>query len=498
MTALNMHQNMSSGFIANVGKLVSGNAFAQALGILVLPVLTRFFSPDAFGVAALFTSFTGVLGVIACLRYELAIMLPETDEEAANILGVCIVAVITVCILIAIIIGFADEAIVSLLNAPELKPYLWLIPVSVFFSGIFLGLSYWNARAKRFGRLSIAQVLSSVGSQTTKLVAGFVGFLSAGALIGASILGVAVSASVLGGSTWRHDNRVFSSNIRWSRMIRGLKQYRKFPLFGTWSILLNTMSQQLPVWILSIYFSATEVGYYSLGRIILGAPIVLIGGAVSQVFYQKAVEVKDNRRDLPLAVDVVFSRLVSLGIFPLLLLTLIGGDLFSVVFGTQWVEAGVYAQILALWIFFQFISAPLSTVFSVLERQGSMLIFNIILFISRLVSLLLGGMTGDIYLTLILFAGTGVACYVFLCCWIIMLSGLPISRGIAVLCKYGLSSMFLLLSIPLIKWWWDLTSIWILLIGLVLSMVYYIWVINQDAELRKMSHMVMHRVGLVK
>ena len=51
------------------------------------PVLTRLYGPEAFGFLALFTSITSIIGVVACMRCELAIMLPKTDEEAANLLG---------------------------------------------------------------------------------------------------------------------------------------------------------------------------------------------------------------------------------------------------------------------------------------------------------------------------------------------------------------------------------------------------------------------------
>lgn len=56
------------------------------LGVLVAPVIARLFAPEAFGVVALFLSIAGIICVVVCLRYELSIMLPKTDEEAANLL----------------------------------------------------------------------------------------------------------------------------------------------------------------------------------------------------------------------------------------------------------------------------------------------------------------------------------------------------------------------------------------------------------------------------
>lgn len=213
----------SSGFAANVLKLVTGSVFAQGLGVLAAPVIARLFAPEAFGVAALFASITGIVGVVACLRYELAIMLPKTDEEAVNLLGVSLFFVLIVTIISTLIIFFADDVIVNLFNSPELSKYLWLVPLAVFVTGIFTALNYWNSRTKHFGRLSIARVVSSVVTQMGILGAGFTGFVSGGTLITARVLGQFVSTLVLGGQIWRNDGRLFKTSIGWKKMIVGLK-----------------------------------------------------------------------------------------------------------------------------------------------------------------------------------------------------------------------------------------------------------------------------------
>ena len=72
---------------------MTGTVLAQALGILAMPIITRLFAPDVFGLAAVFSSITAIIGVVACLRYEIAIMLPENHAEAVNILGVSLLSV---------------------------------------------------------------------------------------------------------------------------------------------------------------------------------------------------------------------------------------------------------------------------------------------------------------------------------------------------------------------------------------------------------------------
>ena len=127
-----------SAFATDVLKLVTGTTFAQIIAVLASPLLTRLYGPEAFGFLALFTSITSIIGVIACMRYELAIMLPKTDEEAANRLGSSPPCVAVVSGLTVPALYFGGDALLSLLRAPEPGSYLILVSPFVFAGGRFL------------------------------------------------------------------------------------------------------------------------------------------------------------------------------------------------------------------------------------------------------------------------------------------------------------------------------------------------------------------------
>ena len=120
----NPEPSRSSSFATDVLKLVTGTTFAQAVTILASPLLTRLYGPEAFGFLALFTSITSIIGVIACMRYEMAIMLPKTDEEAANLLGLCLLCVAVVSVLAVPALYFGADALLS----PPQGARAWFIP----------------------------------------------------------------------------------------------------------------------------------------------------------------------------------------------------------------------------------------------------------------------------------------------------------------------------------------------------------------------------------
>jgi len=189
-----------------------------------------------------------------------------------------------------------------------------------------------------------------------------------------------------------------------------MRRYRRFPVYGSMSVLLNTISWQLPAILLQRFFSTEVVGYYALGNRLLRVPMDLLGGAISQAFYPRAAAARATGQ-LAEVVESAYRRLVTIGFAPMLVLGIVASDLFRVVFGARWAEAGVYTQILSLWTFFWFISSPLSSLFSVLEMQEFGLKLNVVILTTRFLSLAAGGLMGNARLALILFAASGVLVY---------------------------------------------------------------------------------------
>jgi O-antigen/teichoic acid export membrane protein len=314
-----------------------------------------------------------------------------------------------------------------------------------------------------------------------KLSLGFLGYVGAGTLIGASAFGYLIPAAGLGWRTWRDDRQILAG-VTWRRVLDQLNRYRKFPLVSSWSGLMNTLSIQLPVMLLSRFFSQATVGYYSFGLRVVALPMALMGQAVSQVFYQRASEAR-SQGTLHLVVQNTYARLVNLGLFPLLVLGLIGPELFGIVFGPEWTEAGVYAQILSLWRFVTFLGSPLSTLINVLERQEVGLGFNIVLLASRALALIAGGWLGDARLALALYAGSGLVLWAWMVGWLLRASGASLGQAAQATARNLLFSAPVLLVLAAAKWWWHWPAWSILLLACAGGLAYYGFMIRRDRSL---------------
>ncbi len=417
----------TSSMVGDALRIATGTGSAQIVGVLAAPLIARLFAPSAFGVLAVFAAVSAVIQVVSCLRYELSIFLPEKDNDGVAIVALCsgfVVATTTITSLLVILLG---ARALHFLHADSLRGYLWLLPVDVFVAGMLTILNCWNMRQRKFARVTTLNFVNRLTMTGAQVLVGLAGFVSGGALIAATIFGSIVQVAILGPSTIRDSMASFSAHSSFAAMRDAFHRYSRFPRFGLAAALLNRVSWQLPPVLLSLFFNAKVVGEYSFGYRVLRVPGNLIGTSFASALFPHAAEA-NSKGTLGPAVDTALRYLVTLGVFPCFLLGLIGRDLFVCVFGNSWSEAGVYAQLLSLWLFFWFVSSPLTTVFAVLEEQALELRFQVFNVVTRFASLAIGGFNHSARLGIALFALSGAFVYGGYSLAVIHKSGASLSR----------------------------------------------------------------------
>lgn len=347
------------------------------------PILTRLFNAEAFGIVAVFASVAGIFGAIACLRYEQAIVIAKSSVMALNMLTLSIaMAVITSLIILVISISYHDW-ILPALGLETLGIYFWLVPLNILIIGLHSSFNFWNTRHKKFTIISIATITGGLSTTFLNLCFGYLGYTTGKDLVIASVCGQTIAVllfTLL--SIWTDYNARYSKP-HFGRICFGINRYKKFPLYSSWAILMGASAWLLPTILMGIFFDARYVGLYALGFKIIQMPTSLIGSAIGQVFFEASKQAQKAGK-LGETVEDLTATIITLFLFPYMALTMIGAEFYEVVFGAEWWTAGLYSQILAPWAFAWFLSSPLSPLFSLLERQGTQLIWNIFNLISRL------------------------------------------------------------------------------------------------------------------
>lgn len=345
------------GFVRNVGVLVGGTAFAQALMVLILPVLTRLYSPEDFAVLAVYASILGIFSGIACLRFEIAIPIPETDEEAASLFLLALTSSAIISGTVAFFIFAYPEKIVELTGQPGFAPYLWLLPLGIWFSGSYGALQYWATRQNKFTLIARTRLSQAGSSAIVQIGSGLLGNTPFGLLFG-HMINSGAGALALAVSIWRtHRKTIFG--VRSNDIVDALRQYHRFPTYSTLEALANGASIQLPILIIAAFIAGPEVGFLMVAMRIMAAPLRLIGGAISQVFLASAPEALRAGRLDALTSQVIFG-LIKTGVGPLLYIGVCSPFVFPLVFGPDWGRAGVLVSWMTPWLIFQFLASPIS------------------------------------------------------------------------------------------------------------------------------------------
>ena len=408
---------LRSSFSKNVLTLMTGSIIAQAIQILIYPVLTRIYTPENFGAFAIYMSIASTISVIATARYELAIMLPEDDRDSINLVSLSIhISLLLSCMVFCIIYIYRNR-ILDLFNVPELSLWLYFISITVLLNGIYQTLSYLFNRDREYKLLSSCRVTQSLGTLFTNLSLGFAGFGTAGLVIG-SITGQVAVSGLMGWKTFQN-KKYKMIYISYQSMKDNLVKYIDFPKKSTPGIMLNVLSSQFVIFLIGILYNTRVPGFYSLTLTILNAPIMLIGKSVSQVFYQKATNAKKDG-ELQQLVKNITKNLFLIILLPMTVLVIFGDHIFKFVFGTDWVEAGKITQIMAPFFLIRFVFSSQSTLMIVKKRLDFEFKFNLFLLLTQIGAVLSGYyFFSSYYYSFIFMSISGFVLYLILGIWII-------------------------------------------------------------------------------
>lgn len=406
-----------SSFVKNLAIVMSGTVIAQVIGFALTPVLSRFFSPADFGVFGSFNSVLGVVAAISTFQYSQALMLPKEDSDAANILAVSILSVLLITLLGMVAVCLFPQTALSLFKSPGKDLLLWLFPAGILFNGLNQSLQAWCIRRKAFTLTSASQVVRTVGVNAVQVVLGV--FRSGGAgLVTGIVAGDGVANINLSYMVLKKDWLSIRQSVSLTKIKRKAYEYRDFPIYSATQNAMNALSQGLPVLFLGYYYDVAIAGAYAFGVRILQVPMNLVLTALRQVLFQKASESYNNGQKLyPLFLKTTLGLLV-ISIVPTVILFVWAPTIFSWLFGKDWLEAGIYARWLILWLIVAFCNLPSNLFARILRQQRNLFLFELLILFSRIIVLVSGGLLLSAAWTIICFSVAGCILNILFILWI--------------------------------------------------------------------------------
>lgn len=265
-----------SRLVAAFSVALSGNALAQMIALAAVPLLSRLYGPDEFGVLASIAAIVGVLGPVCALTYERAIPLASSDGQAFLLACISFFVVIASTLIIATGSYLVSESVLSFQN-------YHFVFVGCFLLSLLQILHYWMIRKKQYRKLAANRVIQSGSTVSTQILAGSVA-LGATGLIAGYLAGFLAAVAFLG-VQFLQVVRKMSRGVTVFRLATTLRRFWRFPLVQAPSTLITSGGWLLPPVLIAALYDVRTAGIFFMAERITIVPTVLVGQAASQVFY---------------------------------------------------------------------------------------------------------------------------------------------------------------------------------------------------------------------
>jgi O-antigen/teichoic acid export membrane protein len=382
------HKIKVSSFAKNALILTAGTVIAQALPFLFYPILGRIYTPLQFGLLATILAIIPFCTIIATGAYENAILVADTEQEAAAVIMMIIRRSLIVCVLLGVGFYLFTKPLIDLLHEPLLKEWIIIPSFAAFATVIYICFNEWSVRKKYFVGLSVNKIINTSSIAISKLLAGIFSLTSNGLVFG-DIFGKALTAVVCFYRIIRLDGHLFFK-VKVSEFKSLAKKYNDMPRYMISDQILNNVGGSIHILFITAYFSTTELGYVSMAASLLTVPVTVVSAAIKDVFRQKANEEYSQtgtcrKTFVSLLIPITISSLLLS--IPFYFLLPQGITFFL---GNQWFKTGDYGQILLPMYISNFISMSLGGVLIIANKMAISLLWQMYTIVVSVISFFVG------------------------------------------------------------------------------------------------------------
>ena len=370
---VNFKKLQSSDFLKNVLTMMTGSSIASAFSIFLAPIITRLYTPEEFGVFAVFITIVTIFSPIISFRYEIAIVMARYRFQAAQLLTLSFLLCIFFSLLLAVIFFLFSKNLTNFIGH-KATPYLMFAPLLILVNGLFNIINYYNNRLKNYKIISAAKFFNSAGTASIKVIFGYIKLGVIGLIAGQAI-GRCISVLWILMLSAKSIIRSLKY-ISFKSLKRRAYKEREYPFFSMPSALIGALASNLHILLFAKYFSSSIVGHFLFATQLIAGPLAIISSSFSQVFYQKISQITTEKKLQKVFLENT-KYLSIISIVLLIPLILVPSKFITFVFGKNWIELGFYLKALGLFFLIRFVVSSVSFMWVKIKKQHISLVFNL-------------------------------------------------------------------------------------------------------------------------
>lgn len=346
----------------------STSSFTQILNFLMLPVLSRLYSPSYFGEFTVFLSASMLIGLISCGRLDISLQTtPKHEAMTVRQLSImiCIATSVILLFILAIASGIYHKANIHL-------EFIIFTPLLVFLIGFSNTASYTLLLHEDYKRQSISIFLRATCINLFQVAFAFTTSIN-GLMVG-FIIGYLCQSLYLHIQCKKVLKPHAISKRRYKAMFY---KYLVFVKYDVVNQLLSNLAFNSISFFMMFLYDASIVGYFGIAYRLIAVPVSIISGSLAQVYLQKAAaKFRDNESFYSVfKANLLFSMIGSILIFTCIFF--LANDLFSLYLGKDWQPASAIAIGLVPFFAIRFVYSTISPTPLVIKKPGILFVFNL-------------------------------------------------------------------------------------------------------------------------
>jgi O-antigen/teichoic acid export membrane protein len=351
----------------------SGNIAVQVIALLIMPIVTRLYSPTELGLYQFITTAALIVSPFIALSLNQAVV-KETDLKKRTELF----SVATTLIFISSVLFLALFTISALFYESEHSITVWhygLFFCIVSLSSFFGLVNALMLNQNKYGLYTKSSIVQSLSSNISKVVLGLFSSSSYSLLlslcIGASLSIYYAIRSNLNFKLTRHSVAVVK-NV--------LKKNKGFTLFFTFSTFIGIFINWHIVLVAPLFGSMSEIGLLALALMITRTPMYPFLNSIKNYCYAEVVKKVNNNEGYAKFVILLAFVGLSISAVATLIFYIFGKDFIEWVFGAGWGGASHYAFILSFAMISSFVLTPyFFSIANIREYQSHILKIDVII-----------------------------------------------------------------------------------------------------------------------
>ena len=387
--------------------LTSGTVLAQAIPLVMSPILSRTYNPKDFGLYATFTTIVGILSTIYTLKYDLPILNAGNKDSVKRIVDFCIVSIFSLFLFSSIL------SFILYLFWDFSESYL-LIPIcSLFIAGILVFDRIFN-KNESYRWMSTQRLVKNAIEAICNL-AMFFKLTSFFSLIMSFVIGSsgAFLLSLL------KNKSVFSglfSRLKIQKLKEVYQEYSNFRLYTLPHTLLSQISENVFVFLIPLLYSHELLGFLVFGLRLFQTPLGFISASLFSIFSQQFTS--ESNDEFKVKLQKIF-KLMCIGSLLILPFSYFLSDIFTSIFGISWQLSGKILTLLTPWILLSTIVSTFAFVPLYSNMQKKAFYMEILNALTKIIPFVLAYFFNmEFWTTLVIFAGLATSYMIIASIWI--------------------------------------------------------------------------------